>query len=62
MTFGLGPHKCIGASLARVVLAAALQEFHRRIPEYRLVEASSHLGGVWGMNRVVIEFAPVANA
>lgn len=56
MTFGLGPHKCIGASLARVVLAAALQEFHRRVPQYRLVDSSSHLGGVWGMNSVIVEF------
>jgi cytochrome P450 len=54
LTFGVGPHKCIGAALARIVLAVALEEFHRRLPEYELVEASSHLGGVWGMNRVVV--------
>lgn len=59
MTFGLGPHKCIGAALARVILHSAFDEFHRRIPTYRLVDASSHLGGVWGMDKVVIEWDPV---
>jgi cytochrome P450 len=56
MTFGLGPHKCIGASLARVVIASALDELHQAIPPYTLASASSHLGGVWGMNSVEIEF------
>jgi cytochrome P450 len=58
MTFGLGHHKCIGASLAKVVIGAALQELHTVIPPYSLVSSSSHLGGVWGMNKVVISFEP----
>jgi cytochrome P450 len=56
MTFGLGPHKCIGASLARVVIGAALDELHKAIPPYTLASSSSHLGGVWGMATVEIEF------
>jgi cytochrome P450 len=58
MAFGLGPHKCIGAAMARVVLNAALDEFHRRLPPYRLVSSASHLGGVWGMLSVRVEFEP----
>ena len=56
MTFGLGPHKCIGAALARVVLIEAFDQFHRRLPDYHLAQSASHLGGVWGMNEVVIEW------
>jgi cytochrome P450 len=57
MTFGLGPHKCIGASLARVVIGAALDELHKAVPAYTLASSSSHLGGVWGMDTVEVEFA-----
>jgi cytochrome P450 len=56
MTFGLGPHKCIGASLARVVIAAALDELHKAVPHYTLISTGSHLGGVWGMDEVRIMF------
>jgi cytochrome P450 len=56
LTFGVGPHKCIGAAMARIVLNVALEEFHKHIDHYTLVEAQSHLGGVWGMNHVVIRF------
>jgi cytochrome P450 len=54
--FGLGPHKCIGAAMARTVLAVAFDEFHKRIPRYEIVDMSSHLGGVWGMNEVVVHW------
>jgi cytochrome P450 len=34
--FGVGPHRCAGSHLARVELAIALEEWHRRIPEYEV--------------------------
>jgi cytochrome P450 len=36
LAFGGGPHRCLGSHLARLELRVALEEFHRRIPEYSL--------------------------
>ena len=40
MAFGAGAHHCLGAHLARRELAIALEEWHQRIPEYRLADES----------------------
>ena len=34
--FGLGIHRCIGSNLARMEITVALQEWLKRIPEFRL--------------------------
>jgi len=60
LAFSVGPHKCIGAALARLVLAVALRDFHRAFPSYRLIEAESHGGAVWGMDRVQLELEVAA--
>ena len=36
--FGGGIHRCVGSHLARRELRLVLEEFHRRIPEYRLAD------------------------
>jgi cytochrome P450 len=34
--FGVGPHRCAGSHLARLELRIALEEWHRRIPDYSI--------------------------
>jgi cytochrome P450 len=38
VAFGSGPHRCLGLNLARMELRVALEQLHRRIPEYSLAE------------------------
>lgn len=40
LAFGLGQHRCAGMHLARAELAIALEEWHRRIPDYCLGDMS----------------------
>jgi cytochrome P450 len=36
IAFGRGIHRCLGSHLARLELRIALQEWHARIPDYRV--------------------------
>lgn len=38
--FGRGPHRCLGSHLARLELRLILEEWHNRIPEYRIAEGA----------------------
>jgi cytochrome P450 len=36
VAFGAGPHRCLGSHLARMELEVALEEWHRRVPDYAI--------------------------
>lgn len=38
IAFGGGPHRCLGSHLARLELRASLEEWHQRIPDYRIAD------------------------
>jgi cytochrome P450 len=56
--FGAGPHRCLGAHLARLEMNIALTEWHRRIPEYTLateVPVVEH-GGQIGLDNLPLRW------
>ncbi|MBH0119432.1 cytochrome P450 [Rhodococcus sp. NPDC003382] len=63
LSFGAGPHRCLGSHLARLELSIALEELHRRIPDYELVESDPpvlHATQVRGCLRLPIKFTPAS--
>ena len=52
LVFASGVHRCLGSHFARIQLRAAIEEFHRRIPEYWITE-----GDQAQYNNVVIRTA-----
>ncbi|MGV0739720.1 cytochrome P450 [Mycobacterium syngnathidarum] len=61
LSFGAGPHRCVGSHLGRIELRIALEELHRRIPDYHLVEDDQpvfHSSQVRGCMRLPIAFTP----
>jgi cytochrome P450 len=60
LAFGAGPHRCLGSHLARMELRVALEEWHRRIPDYHLKagEAPRVSPGIREVMYLPLEWAP----
>jgi cytochrome P450 len=59
LAFGAGPHRCAGAHLARLELRIALEEWHRRIPDYELVAdwpVTEYVGAVAGLTALPLRW------
>jgi cytochrome P450 len=57
LSFGGGPHRCLGSHLARQEMAVVLEEWHRHIPDYELAEqAIEHGGQVWGLDSLKLRW------
>jgi hypothetical protein len=57
LTFGLGPHRCLGSSLARLELRVALEEWLAAIPDFELVDPDSityTTGHTWGPRGITV--------
>ncbi|MEX2255065.1 MAG: cytochrome P450 [Acidimicrobiia bacterium] len=61
LSFGYGAHFCLGAALARMETKVALEELHRRIPDYVVDHDRAvrfHSGNVAGWTSLPITFSP----
>lgn len=58
VAFGSGPHRCLGSHLARLELNVAIQEWHRRIPDYRLAPGQDlqETGNMYGLTSLRLEW------
>jgi len=62
VTFGGGPHYCLGANLARAEMQVALSTLARRLPDIAIAGEVPWRGftGIWGPTRLPLRFTPSA--
>jgi cytochrome P450 family 142 subfamily A polypeptide 1 len=58
LAFGFGPHFCLGASLARVELAAIFTRVLDRLPDLRLASDDPLPRSITGIERMPVVFSP----
>jgi len=61
LSFGYGAHFCLGAALARMEGKVAVEEIHKRIPDYEVdhdAKVRFHSGNVTGWSTLPISFTP----
>jgi cytochrome P450 len=57
LAFGGGAHRCLGSHLARLELRVAIDEFHKRIPQYEIAVDEIHFSpGIRQANRLPLRF------
>lgn len=58
IAFGSGPHRCLGSHLARLELNVAVEEWHKRIPEYRIADGQDlqETGNMYGIKSLRLEW------
>jgi cytochrome P450 len=59
LAFGSGAHRCLGSHLARMELTVALEEWTRRIPDYRVAEGTKVKfsgGHLFGIEEIFLEW------
>jgi len=58
VAFGLRPHRCIGSHLARLEMRLAFDEWHVRIPDYRIDgDVMGYGGAVMGVTTLPFTWA-----
>lgn len=62
LTFGIGAHRCLGASLARLELRVMLEELLRRMPDFKIdtanVKHPQTVTVIWGRSSLPTQFTP----
>lgn len=62
IAFGIGSHRCLGSSLARIEIQACLREFVTRMPDFQVVESELELARdvsvVYGYRHIPMTFSP----
>jgi cytochrome P450 len=59
LSFGAGPHRCLGAHLARHEMAIAYEEWHQRIPDYRVddeIPITETAGQMFSLNNLPLRW------
>jgi cytochrome P450 len=59
IAFGAGPHRCLGAHLARVELQTLYEEMLTRLPEFSIDQTKPvryHGGNVWGPDELFLQW------
>ena len=62
MTFGMGPHRCLGSHHGRLMFATMLREVMTRLPDFKVewdgVRRFEDCGGVYGIRYLPVTFTP----
>lgn len=61
ISFGSGPHRCLGSHLARQEVVITLEEWFRRIPDFKLAaggDLKPYMGNITGLGALPLVWSP----